>query len=130
MDYRVLADVVVLVHFGFIGFAVLGGFLVVRWRPWAWLHIPAFLWAGLVECAGWVCPLTPLENRLRIKAGGSGYREGFVEHYLVPLLYPEELTRKVQLILGLSVLIINIAIYAWVFSRFYWTEIRPARGVQ
>lgn len=117
MIYRFLADLVVLMHFSYILFVVLGGFLT-RWSPrWAWLHLPAVLWAVLVECTGWMCPLTPLENWLREQGGAVGYRSGFIEHYLLPLLYPAALTRGVQIVLGLLVLALNIIIYGWVWRR-------------
>jgi hypothetical protein len=130
MVYQFLADAVVVMHFGFIGFALLGGFLVARWKSCAWIHAPAFLWAALVEDAGWVCPLTPLENWLRAEAARPGFREGFVEHYLLPLLYPEMLTRSAQILAGLFVLIINLAVYARVFSSFFSRGGGPNRGVQ
>jgi hypothetical protein len=88
MEYQVLANLVLMVHLAFVLFAVLGGFLVLRWRSLAWIHVPAFLWGTLIELTGWVCPLTPLENWLREKGWGLVYRTGFIEHYLLPLLYP------------------------------------------
>lgn len=117
MGYRVLADFVVVVHAAFVLFAVFGGFLVLRRRRLAWMHVPAVLWAALVETAGWTCPLTPLENLLRHRAGEKTYPSGFIEHYLMPVLYPEALTREVQIILGLMVLFINILVYAWIGCR-------------
>ena len=86
-----------------------------RWRFFAWIHMPAVFWAMLIEFSGWICPLTPLENHLRIKGGSSGYATGFVEHYITPLLYPSQLTRKLQILLGLLVLIVNLVIYLWVW---------------
>jgi hypothetical protein len=115
--YRILADVVVLVHGLFIVFVALGG-LLVMWRPRiAWLHGPAFLWGAWVELAGWVCPLTPLENRYRRLAGGQAYDGGFIERYVTPLIYPEGLTREIQVALGLLVLALNGAIYVRVWRR-------------
>jgi hypothetical protein len=111
---RWLADAVVLVHLGFILFAVSGGLLVLRWRRCAWLHIPAVIWAALVEFMGWVCPLTPLENRLRLAEGQSAYEAGFIEHYVLPVLYPPALTQELQLALGVGLLILNLGIYALV----------------
>ena len=93
MLYRILADLVVLMHLAFLVFAVLGGVLVFRWKRFAWIHIPAVLWAALIEFADWVCPLTPLENWLLQKGGGGGYQSGFIEHYIVPVVYPTVLTR-------------------------------------
>jgi hypothetical protein len=115
--HRLLADSVLLLHFGFILFALLGGLLALRWRWAPWLHIPAALWGAAVELSGRVCPLTPLENRLRRAAGASGYEEGFIEHYLLPLVYPAELTRDLQLALALILLAVNVAIYAMVWRR-------------
>ena len=117
MPYRALADGVLVVHLGFVLFVVLGGFLVLR-RPWlAWAHIPAACWGVLIEFAGWICPLTPLEQRLRVLAGDAGYRGGFIEHYVTSWLYPSGLTRTVQLVLGLTVLAVNVAIYARLLRR-------------
>ena len=117
MVYRVFADLIVLVHLAFVLFAVLGGLLVLRWKRCACLHVPAVLWAALIEFAGWMCPLTPLENWLRERGGAIAYRSGFVEHYILPLLYPAVLTRRLQIVLGLFVLGINLGIYGWVLYR-------------
>ncbi len=117
MLFRTLADLVVLAHLAFVLFAVLGGILV-RWRRRsAWVHLPVLLWAALVELAGWMCPLTPLENWLRVRGGGDAYRSGFIEHYLLPVLYPGELTRAHQIALGIVLLGVNLAIYAWALRR-------------
>jgi hypothetical protein len=116
MLYRALADFVVILHLAFVVFAVGGGTLVLRWRRLAWLHVPAVVWAALIEFAGWVCPLTPLENRLRTLSGEGGYTGGFVEHYILPILYPSALTRQVQYVLGFLVLAINVAVYGWLLS--------------
>ncbi|MFQ5848534.1 MAG: DUF2784 domain-containing protein [Candidatus Methylomirabilales bacterium] len=117
MLYGVLADVVVVAHLAFVLFAVLGGFLVLRWKRCMWIHLPAVLWAALIEFSGWVCPLTPLENWLRERAGMMGYRSGFVEHYILPVLYPPLLTYHAQIALGLFVLGVNLAIYGWVLRH-------------
>jgi len=117
MFYRVFADLVVVAHLAFVLFAVLGGFLVFRWKRCAWIHVPAVVWAALIEFAGWVCPLTPLENWLRERGGAIAYRSGFIEHYILPLLYPAMLTRSLQITLGLLVLGINLGIYGWVAYR-------------
>lgn len=118
MYYRILADIVVLIHLCFIAFSVLGGFLVFKWRWWVWVHIPAVLWAALIEFRGWLCPLTPLENWLRQASGSAGYEAGFIEHHIVPIIYPVSLTQRLQIILGLFVLSINLCIYGWVlYSR-------------
>ena len=122
MFYSLLADVVVLGHFLFVLFAVLGGFLALKWPGWAWIHIPAAVWAALIEFAGWICPLTPLENLLREKGGASGYSSGFIEHYLLPVLYPDGLTRSWQIVFGCIVLGINLAVYCWVWRRYLKTR--------
>jgi hypothetical protein len=105
----------------FIAFAVLGSFIAAfataRWRKLIWLHLPAALWALYVEWTGKICPLTPLENSLRAKAGQAGYEGGFVEHYVLPIIYPEALTRDTQMILGVVVLAINVIGYATYFAR-------------
>ncbi len=118
MLYRLLADLVVVVHFAFILFVVLGGLLAFRWRRCVWFHLPAVLWAMLIEFAGWVCPLTPLENWLRRRSGATGYGESFIEHYVIPLLYPDMLTRGWQISLGLFVLVLNLGIYGWMMARY------------
>jgi len=117
MAYRIAADLLVLFHFAFILFVVLGGVLVFYRRMFAWLHLPAVLWGVLIEFSGWVCPLTPWEQSLRIKAGQAGYSGGFVEHYLVSLIYPEALTPEIQFVLGVLVLMLNVGIYALVWSK-------------
>jgi len=109
--HRALADAVLVLHLAFILFAVLGGLLVLRHPRLAWLHLPAVAWGVLIEFAGWICPLTPLENRLRIQGGEAGFSGGFINHYLVPLIYPDGLTRELQWLLGGLVLAINAAIY-------------------
>jgi hypothetical protein len=115
--YRALADLVLVVHLAFVLFVVLGGLLVVRW-PWlAWLHIPAAIWGVLIEYTGWICPLTPLENSLRVKGGEAGYAGGFIQHYVQPVLYPAGLTRATQVALGSMALLVNLAAYAIVLSR-------------
>jgi hypothetical protein len=124
MLYRGLADLTVLVHFAFVLFVVGGAFLVLRWRRLAWVHVPAAIWGALIEFAGWVCPLTPLENRLRASGGSAGYRGGFVEHYIIPVLYPRGLTREIQIALGMIVIAINIGIYGWLLYQR-----RKSRGV-
>lgn len=112
-----LADAVVLMHLGFILFVVLGGFLVL-WRRWiAWLHIPAALWGAWVSGAGWICPLTPLENWLRRHAGEAGYTGDFTSHYLMPIIYPEGLTRELQIAIAVFVLVLNAVVYTLVFRR-------------
>lgn len=117
MSYRVLADLVLVAHAAFVAFVVLGGLLVLRWPRVAWLHVPAALWGAAIEFTGLVCPLTPLENHWRHLAGEQGYPGGFIEHYILSALYPEGLTRDIQLVLGLAVVVLNVAIYAWALRR-------------
>ena len=117
MLYKVWADLLVLFHLGFIIFVIFGGFLVVKWRWLFLLHLPAAVWGALIEFQGWLCPLTPLEQRLRLAAGEQGYAGGFVEHYVLPVIYPQALTRDIQLSLGAFVIVINLAAYAWVLFQ-------------
>ena len=117
MVYRILADAVVLVHAAFVAFVVLGGFLAWRWRWVVWLHVPCALWGVAIEYAGWICPLTPLENALRARAGFEGYRGGFVEHYVIPALYPAGLARPTQVVLGTLVLAVNLVAYGMLLRR-------------
>ena len=117
MIYRLAAELVLAVHFLFVAFVVIGGLLVLRWPRVAYLHIPAAVWGAVIEFAGWICPLTPLERHLRRLAGESAYSTGFIEHYILPLLYPAALTRNIQLLLGLFVIAINVAIYVYVYRR-------------
>lgn len=111
------ADLLVAVHLAFILFVILGGLLVLRWRWIAWLHLPAAAWGAAIEFFGWICPLTPLENRLRAAAGQVGYTHGFIEEYLEPIVYPAGLTADIQIWLGVGVIAINGLIYAWVLRR-------------
>lgn len=117
MLYRLLADLVVLVHAIFVLFVVLGGLLAFRWRRAALLHIPAALWGGWIEISGSICPLTPLENWLRELSGSRGYSGGFIEHYLLPVLYPPDLTRTVQYALAAVVVVVNLLVYARVWRE-------------
>jgi hypothetical protein len=112
MVFRGLADVVLVLHFAFVLFVVFGGFLALRWRRLALVHVPIALYGAIIEFAGFVCPLTPLEVWLRRRGGEAGYAEGFIEHYIMAAIYPAGLTRDVQLVLGAAVLLINAAVYA------------------
>ena len=116
MAYNLLADLVVFVHFLFVLFSVLGALLVIRWRKIMWLHLPAACWAAAIEFSGKICPLTPLENWLRIRGGGTAYFGDFIGQYLLWLLYPSGLTREVQIILGVIVVGINIGVYTYLFA--------------
>lgn len=118
-----LADAVLVLHALFVLFVVTGGFMAWRWRRLVWLHLPAAVWGAAIEFRGWVCPLTPLENALRRAGGEAGYPGGFIEHYLLPLIYPAGLTRHVQVFLGVLVVAANLVAYA----RF-WTQGRRRTG--
>jgi len=118
MPHGILADIVVWVHLAFVIFVVGGAGLVVWRRRMLWLHLPAVFWAIWIEFSGKLCPLTPLENWLRIRAGQGGYRGSFVEHYLMPVLYPVGLTRNIQILMGLLVIIINTALYGYIIFQF------------
>ena len=112
-----LAGLVVALHLAFVAFAALGALLAIRWPRAVWVHIPCAAWAVFIEFSGRICPLTPLENDLRSKAGLDPYSGDFVARYVFPLLYPEGLTRRAQIVIGLAVLAINIAIYAYLLRR-------------
>lgn len=117
MLYRILADFIVLTHLAFIVFALFGGLGALRWRWVPWAHLPAAAWATAVELFGWFCPLTPLENFLRRASGSAGYTGGFIENYLMPIIYPAELTREVQVVAGCIVVALNLAIYLAVWRQ-------------
>jgi hypothetical protein len=114
--YGFLADLVVVIHFLFIVFVALGGLLVFRWPRAAWYHLPVAAYGAAIEFWRWTCPLTPLENRLRLAAGGTAYEGGFVDHYILPLVYPG-LSREITLVLGVLVLVINITVYGVYLGR-------------
>ncbi len=129
MIYLVMADVVLILHFTFILFVILGAVLVLRWKRLAWIHIPCAVWGAWIEFQGSICPLTPLENRLRRLGGEAGYSGGFIEHYVVPLIYPSGLTRRTQIQLGLVVVAINVAVYGLIYwRRWRRTRTRSRRG--
>lgn len=118
MLYRIAADLVLALHLAFIAFVVVGGLLVLRYRWVVFVHIPAALWGAFVEISGRICPLTIWENSFRRSAGESGYADSFVEHYLLPVIYPAGLTRSVQFWLAAFVIVANIVIYAWLLYRW------------
>ena len=118
MIFGALADLTVAIHLAFVLF-VIGGGLLVFWRPGlAWAHLPAAAWGAWIELSGGICPLTPLENALRVRGGGAVYDESFVERYLIPLIYPETLTPEMQTMLGVVVIVTNVAIYAVAIARW------------
>jgi len=112
------ADLIVLIHFCFILFVIFGGLLVLKWRKIIWLHLPAAVWGTLIEFFGWICPLTILENQLRLDNNGGAYTTGFIEHYIIPLIYPEGLTPEIQIILGIAVIVVNLFIYTLVVKKW------------
>lgn len=113
-----LVNLVITVHFAFIAFVAVGALLLLRWPRVAWLHVPAALWGALMLLMGWVCPLTPLENRLRAAGGLEAYEGGFMDRYLTPIIYPEGLTREDQVILGILVAVFNGVVYGVVIRRW------------
>jgi hypothetical protein len=117
MPYRLAADAVLAAHLAFVLFVVGGGLLVLRQPRFAWMHLPAVAWAAFVEFSGRICPLTPLEVSLRRAAGEAGYSGDFVEHYMLALIYPDGLTRDLQLLIGTVVLLINLAVYLVLWRR-------------
>ena len=119
MCYRILTDLVIVLHLLFIFFVVFGGLLVL-WRMWVALpHLPAACWGAYIEFSGNLCPLTPLENHFRHLAGRKGYATDFVDHYLVPLVYPPGLTPEIQILLGLLVVAVNGVVYFFVLRRYF-----------
>ena len=121
---RALADAVALTHLAFIIFALLGGLLAFRWRWVPWVHLPAAVWGAAIEFFGWFCPLTPLENSLRRASGSAEYSGGFIERYLMPIIYPTELTREFQLFLGCVLVVLNLAVYLAVWRRLRIGQVR------
>ena len=117
----------VLLHAAFVVFASCGGLLARRWPRIAWIHLPTVAWAALVEFAGWICPLTPLENWLRRQGGGSEYGGDFIARYLLPVLYPADLTRTTQIVLGTLVVAVNLVVYGLVVYGAWWRRHRRAR---
>jgi hypothetical protein len=124
MGYRLLADMLVLLHGAFVLFVVGGGLLVLRWPRLARIHLPAALWGVLIELFHWGCPLTRLENYARRRGGEAGYAGGFIDHYVVPLIYPAGLTPRIQVVLGLLLLAFNLLVYARLWRR--WRSRRRA----
>ena len=121
MPYLLLADAVLLLHLAFIAFVVCGALAVWRWPRVAWLHLPALAWGVYAVIAGAICPLTPLENALRSAGGAAAYAPSFIEHYLLPIVYPEAVQgvagRPLQVALGVAVVIVNVVLYAWLALR-------------
>ncbi len=124
MFHQTLANLVLAIHALFIAFAVLGGLLVLRWSWARWLHLPCMAWGATVVAMGWTCPLTPLENSLRQAGGAAGYTGGFIEHYLLAVIYPDGLTREIQVLLAVALVVLNALVYAAVWRS------RPSRGAK
>jgi hypothetical protein len=117
MFYRFLADIVLILHFAFVLFVVLGALFIFRWPRLLWFHLPAAAWGTIIEFARWRCPLTPLEVNLRRLGGAGGYANGFVDHYVGSILYPGDLSRAMHITLGVVVLALNIVIYVILWRR-------------
>ena len=115
MLFAILADLVLIIHAAFLVFVVLGAILVFWWHKLIWLHVPCFIWGAMIEFRGWICPLTYLENYLRKAAGTGTYTDGFIEHYLMPIVYPPGLTPGIQILLGVAVLVINLVAYGLIW---------------
>ena len=115
MINRLAAELVLLLHFAFVVLAVFGGFAILINPIWAWVHVPIVVWSSLVNLAGWTCPLTPMENRLRATGGGNAYEGGFIHHYIGPLVYPQGMPRRLELVAGVSVLLWNALLYACIY---------------
>ena len=126
MIFKIAADILVVLHLGFILFGVLGGLAVLQWGRLAYLHLPAAAWGALIAINGWICPLTPLEQHLRRAGGQAGYGGGFIDHYLMPIIYPLGLTRRLQIAMGVALIVANLLIYGWVVAR----RLRRRRGVR
>ncbi len=124
MTYRLLADLTVAVHGLFVLFVLFGGVLALKRRWVAWFHLPSAAWGAWIEFQGWICPLTPLENHLRRLGNEAGYDGGFVEHYVLPVLYPPGLTRDVQITLGVIVLGLNVAVY----GSLVWRQLHESQS--
>jgi hypothetical protein len=132
MPYRFLADALVIAHFAFVTFVIFGGALVVRWPRMAFAHLPAAAWGVFVEFSGVICPLTYAENHLRQLGGGATYQGDFVDHYIMPILYPSGLTRNIQFVLGGGILLLNLTLYIIVLRGRRSAQVpdQPARPSQ
>ena len=118
MLYSLAADFLVILHLAFICFVIFGGLFLLKWRKLIYLHLPAVIWGTLIELQGWFCPLTPLEQHFRTLAGETGYRVGFIQHYLLPLIYPADLTPELQTLFALCVITVNVVIYTVIYRRY------------
>ena len=118
MFYQLAADAVVLLHFAFILYVLLGGLLSYKWLWLLWLHPPAVAWAAVITMAGWICPLTPLENKLRAAGGGGHYSSGFIAHYILPVIYPAGMSRELQITMGIALLVVNALVYLGLIIKY------------
>jgi hypothetical protein len=125
---RLMADLIVVLHFAFIAFAIGGGIVVLRWRRVMVLHLPCVGWAVLVELMHWHCPLTRWENYFIARYGAEGYEGGFLDHYLIPVIYPDGLTPAIQVGIGLFVLAVNVAVYAFIVVQAFKPASRDPVG--
>ncbi|TAJ09414.1 DUF2784 domain-containing protein [Marinilabiliaceae bacterium JC017] len=112
MIFQILADLTIIIHGLFILFILFGALLAFRWKRIIWFHLPLAIWGAMVEYFHWICPLTPLENHFRRLSGEAGYEGDFIEQYLIPVIYPENLTPQFQIIFGSIVVVINLIIYS------------------
>lgn len=117
MGYTILADLIVILHAMFVLFVLFGGFLIVKWPQAKWLHLPVMAWGVMIEFTGWICPLTPLESWLRQQAGNTGNEADFLQRFLSALLYPDDLTRAMQIAFGTIVVALNLVVYGWLWQR-------------
>jgi hypothetical protein len=124
---QIIADILLIIHLCFIGFVVFGGWLLIRWNWMILFHLPAVVWGAMLEFRNWTCPLTPLEQHFRALAGQAGYRGSFIEHYLLPLIYPGGLTRSIQISIGIFVIVVNVAIYGYWLSRLRRHTLKSGR---
>ena len=118
MIWRILADAVLVLHLAFIGFVVLGGFLVLRWPKLAWAHVPAVTWGIVITSIGGICPLTPLEKYFTVRGGGEAYGGGFIAHYLTSVIYPAGLTRSAQVVMACLLVAFTTFVYYRVWRHF------------
>lgn len=126
MFFRIAADLVLVLHLAFIAFVVLGALLVLRYRWFVYIHVPAAIWGAFVEITGRICPLTIWENSFRESAGETGYADSFIEHYLLPVIYPAGLTHNIQMWIAGLVIVANVVIYGWLLYR--WNRSREAEN--
>jgi len=120
VPWTLLADLVVIIHFGFVLFCVFGALLCLWWPKVMWIHIPSAIWGGVVEIVGWICPLTPIENWLRQRAAVVSYRDSFADQYIMPLLYPSAANRAIHILMGLSLLLLNLCLYFYIIRKRYY----------